>query len=74
MMMAVMMMVMIVTVYLSVSVGQCEGAGEEELIYTQDTGQGGGQKYNTTAGTRRQNNKMLLLNLRGAIETITMSS
>lgn len=47
------MVMMIVTVYLSASVELCEGAGEEELIYTEDTGQGGGQKQNTKSKEQR---------------------
>lgn len=56
-------MMMIAPVYLSVSVEWWEGASEEELIYTEDAGQGRGQKQNITG---RKNNKVLLLKLRGA--------
>lgn len=38
------MMAIIMTVYLSASVELCAGASEEENIYTEDAGQGGGQK------------------------------
>lgn len=65
--MEMMMVMMIVTAYLSVSAELCEGAGEEELIYAEDANQGGGQKQNIKGGTKTQNNKGLFLNLRGAI-------
>lgn len=43
--MELMMMVMVIMmVCLSVSVELGEGASEEELIYTKDTGQRGGQR------------------------------
>ncbi len=62
--MMMMAMMVIVTVHSSVSVELCEWAREEELIYmAKEEHPNKIQKR----GTKRQNNKVLLLNLRGAI-------
>lgn len=62
MVMMMMVMAMAMTAYLNVSAELRERVSEEELIYT---GRGRGEQKRVA--TKRHSNKVLLLNLRGAI-------